>query len=110
MELFYWSNEKKIPLKKSDLYRAFKDNGNVESKNKSFSSNLNSNFTDLKNGIILETISGSNGNETNSFKSKNQSENDDLLVVESEDKIPMILTNQFIIQFKPDVTRFFAFW
>ncbi len=105
MELFYWSNEKKIPLKKSDLYRAFKDNGNVESKNKSFSSNLNSNFTDLKNGIILETISGSNGNETNSFKSKNQSENDDLLVVESEDKIPMILTNQFIIQFKPDVTR-----
>lgn len=105
MELFYWSNEKKISLKRSDLYRAFKDNSNKESKNKSFTSNLNSNLTDLKNGIILETISENQVNESNSFSSKNQRENDDFMVVEAEDKTPLILTNQFIIQFKPDVTK-----
>lgn len=105
MELFYWSNEKKITLKKSDLYRAFKDNGNMESKRKSFTSNLNSNMTDLKNGIILETKSVNPMNETTSFSSKNQSENDDFIVVETEDKTPMILTDQFVIQFKPDVSR-----
>ncbi|RKD30147.1 S8 family peptidase [Lacrimispora algidixylanolytica] len=104
MELFYWSNEKKISLKISDLYRAFKDNSNKESKNKSFTSNLNSNLTDLKNGIILETISENQVNESKSFSSKNQRENDDFMVVETEDKTPMILTNQFIIQFKSDVT------
>jgi subtilisin family serine protease len=104
MELFYWSNEKKVSLKRSDLYRAFKDNSNKESKNKSFTSNLNSNLTDLKNGIILETISENQVNESNSFSSKNQRENDDFMVVETEDKTPMILTNQFIIQFKSDVT------
>lgn len=104
MELFYWSNEKKISLKRSDLYRAFKDNSNKESKNKSFTSNLNSNLTDLKNGIILETISENQVNESKSFSSKNQRENDDFMVVETEDKTPMILTNQFIIQFKSDVT------
>lgn len=104
MELFYWSNEEKIALKKSDLYRAFKVNDSVESKNKSFNSNLNSNMTDLKNGIILESICVNEENETASFSSKNQREEDDFLVVETDDKTPMILTNQFIIQFKADVT------
>jgi thermitase len=105
MELFYWSNEKKIPLKKSDLYRAFKVNDSMESKNKSFTSNLNSNLTDLKNGIILKSISVNQVNESKSFSSKNQREDDDFMVVEAEDKTPMILTNQFIIQFKPDVSK-----
>ena len=105
MELFYYSNEKKIPLKKSDLYRAFKVNDSMESKNKSFTSNLNSNLTDLKNGIILESISANQVNESKSFSSKNQREDGDFLVVEAEDKTPLILTNQFIIQFKPDVTK-----
>lgn len=105
MELFYWSNEKKIPLKKSDLYRAFKVNDSMESKNKSFTSNLNSNLTDLKNGIMLESISANQVNESKSFSSKNQREEDDFMVVEAEDKTPLILTNQFIIQFKPDVTK-----
>lgn len=105
MELFYWSNEKKISLKRSDLYRAFKDNGAMESKTKSFNSNKNSNLTDLKNGIILEKRSVNQVNETTSFSSKSNRENDDFMVVEAEDKIPMILTNQFIIQFKSDVTK-----
>lgn len=105
MELFYWSNGKKIPLKKSDSYRAFKDYDNMESKYNSFTSNLNSNRTDLKNGIILETVSGNQVNEITSFSSNKQREDDDFMVLETEDKTPMILTNQFIIQFKPDVTR-----
>ncbi len=105
MELFYWSNEKKITLKKSNLYRAIKDNGNVESKYKSFTSSPNPNMIDLKNGIFLETISSEQVNDTTSFSSKNQRVEDELLVVEAEDKTPMILTNKFIIQFKPDVTR-----
>jgi subtilisin family serine protease len=105
MELFYYSDEKKIPLKKSDLYRAFKVNDSMESKNKSFTSNLKTNLTDLKNGIILESISANQVNESKSFSSKNQHEDGDFLVVEAEDKTPLILTNQFIIQFKPDVTK-----
>ncbi|RFZ76796.1 hypothetical protein DS742_21260, partial [Lacrimispora amygdalina] len=60
MELNYWSNGKKIPLKKSESYRAFKDNGYMESKYNSLISNLNSKMTDLKNGILLETISKNN--------------------------------------------------
>jgi subtilisin family serine protease len=105
MELNYWSNGKKIPLKISESYRAFKDNGYMESKYKSLTSNLNSKMTDLENGIILERISENQVYKTNSFSSKNQPEEDDFLVLEAKDKTPMILTNQFIIQFKPDVTR-----
>ena len=103
MEFNYWSNGKKITLKKSETYRASKENGYGESKYKSFTSNLKPKTTDLKNGIILERIS--QVSKATSFSSKTQREEDDLLVLEAEDKTPMILTNQFIIQFKPDVTR-----
>ncbi|MEI5913407.1 MULTISPECIES: S8 family peptidase [Bacillus] len=111
-ELYYWYEGQKIPLHLSMTKRAVKfDSPPSPSESRREISNTieafspDSNVVDLANGIFLfNVVSQENERVTSSSASAPQGAKP-LMVFEAEDKTPMILTEEFIAQFRPEITR-----
>ncbi|WP_254907422.1 S8 family peptidase [Bacillus thuringiensis] len=111
-ELYYWYEGNKIPLQLSMTKRAVKfdqPSSSSEDRREIFNSmgavSSDSNVVDLTNGIFLfNVVSQENEGATVSLSSTPQGANP-LMVFEAEDKTPMILTEEFIAQFKSEITR-----
>lgn len=112
-DLFYWYDGKKIPLKLSTKKRAVKldESDKTSEETKEIFGSMRavspeSNVIDLDNGIFLFNIDSHAGPETNSSFSLSAPEGvSPLLVFETEDNTSMILTEEFIVKFKPEITQ-----
>lgn len=100
---YYYHGNTKIQLNKSKAFEAFKiDSNDILPMSKHVDHNTD--IASLDNGVFLKKSSDAESLGRTAL-SEELSQVKELSVFESDDKTPLVLTDEFVVRFKPDVDK-----